>query len=67
MKWPRVLFIKQRARSFNFRESYEKQALILVNYGHAQGRDILELAQNIQRSVLEKFFITLEMEVNLIQ
>jgi UDP-N-acetylmuramate dehydrogenase len=46
---------------------YEKQALILVNYGHAQGRDILELAQNIQRSVLEKFFITLEMEVNLIQ
>ena len=46
---------------------YEKQALILVNYGHAQGRDILELAQNIQRSVLEIFFITLEMEVNLIQ
>lgn len=46
---------------------YEKQALILVNYGYAQGRDILELAQNIQRSVLEKFFITLEMEVNLIQ
>jgi UDP-N-acetylmuramate dehydrogenase len=46
---------------------YEKQALILVNFGHAQGRDVLELAQNIQRSVLEKFFITLEMEVNLIQ
>lgn len=46
---------------------YEKQALILVNYGHAQGGDILELAQNIQRSVLEKFFIVLEMEVNLIQ
>jgi len=46
---------------------YEKQALILVNYGHAQGGDVLELAQKIQTSVLEKFSITLEMEVNLIQ
>ncbi len=46
---------------------YVKQALILVNYGHAQGRDILELAQNIQKSVLEKYCIKLEMEVNLIQ
>lgn len=46
---------------------YDKQALILVNYGHAQGGDILELAQNIQRSVLEKYFILLEMEVNIIE
>ncbi len=46
---------------------YEKQALILVNYGHAKGGDVLELAQKIQTSVLEKFSITLEMEVNLIQ
>lgn len=46
---------------------YDKQALILVNYGDAQGKDLLELAQNIQRSVLEKYFILLEMEVNIIE
>ena len=42
------------------------QALILVNYGHATGIDILILATEIRTSVKAKFDIELEMEVNII-
>ena len=45
---------------------YDKQALILVNYGRATGRDILALAEKIEASVFDKFGVHLEMEVNLI-
>jgi UDP-N-acetylmuramate dehydrogenase len=45
---------------------YDKQALILVNYGRATGRDILALAEKIEASVFDKFRISLEKEVNLI-
>jgi UDP-N-acetylmuramate dehydrogenase len=42
------------------------QALVLVNYGHASGRDILELSGQIVQSVQEKFDVTLEREVNVV-
>lgn len=42
---------------------HENQALVLVNKGNACGKDILELAQMIQTSVLEKFGIQLQPEV----
>jgi len=45
---------------------YEKQALVLVNYGHASGEEILDLARAIIASVNAKFGITLTPEVNLI-
>ena len=46
---------------------YEKQALVLVNYGGGTGKDILDLASRIQASVHEKFGISISMEVNVIQ
>jgi len=45
---------------------HTNQALVLVNYGQATGSQILALAQKIKHSVLEKFGVTLEMEVNVI-
>jgi len=41
------------------------QALVLVNYGNASGLEILNLAERIKISVLEKFGVALEPEVNI--
>lgn len=45
---------------------HSPQALVLVNYGHATGSEMLELATAIQSSIKAKFEIDLEMEVNVI-
>jgi UDP-N-acetylmuramate dehydrogenase len=43
-----------------------KHVLALTNAGNATATDIAELAKNAQKSVFEKFGITLEAEVNLV-
>jgi UDP-N-acetylmuramate dehydrogenase len=44
---------------------HPQQALVLVNYGNANGLEILHLAQEIQKDVYANFGINLEMEVNI--
>jgi len=45
---------------------HNEQALVLINLGNAKGTEILNLAQEVQKSVFEKFGVNLEMEVNVI-
>ncbi|WP_437881157.1 UDP-N-acetylmuramate dehydrogenase [Pseudomonas sp. LRF_L74] len=42
------------------------QALVLVNYGDAQGQQLLDLARRIQADILQRFGVTLEIEPNVL-
>jgi len=46
--------------------TYEKQALIIINYGNATGDEIKNFADEIKLAVKNKFNIDLEYEVNII-
>lgn len=55
-----------KGKTFGNYGVHKDQALVLVNYGGASGRDILELSQKIIQDIREKFNIELVREVNII-
>ena len=55
-----------KGKNFGNYGVHKDQALVLVNYGNANGDDIKKLAQSITHSIWETFGIQLETEVNII-
>ncbi|WP_307757782.1 UDP-N-acetylmuramate dehydrogenase [uncultured Mediterranea sp.] len=55
-----------KGRSLGRAGVHDKQALVLVNLGGADGSDILALSDAVQKSVSDKFGITIRPEVNFI-
>lgn len=55
-----------KGKNFGTYGVHKDQALVLVNYGNAEGNDIKKLSQSIKHSIWEMFGIQLEIEVNII-
>lgn len=55
-----------KGKTFENYGVHKKQALVLVNYGGAKGKDILELSKLIQETVSRIFEINIEAEVNIL-
>ncbi len=68
MKVPAAWLISQCGwKGFRDRDAgvYPEQPLVLVNYGQADGGQLVHLANTMMRSVYDRFRITLEPEVNI--
>lgn len=66
IKIPAAWLIEQcgwKGKRFGDAGVHINQPLVLVNYGHATGQQILHLSEQIRNSVLDKFGITIESEV----
>lgn len=69
IKIPAAWLIEQcgwKGKTFDNIGVHKHQALVLVNYGRGEGKNIWRLAKEIQSSVKERFDILLQPEVNVI-
>lgn len=55
-----------KGKTFGNYGVHKQQALVLVNYGGAKGKDILSLARLIQKTIKRIYSINIETEVNII-
>jgi len=69
VKVPAAWLIEQcgfKGKRYGDTGTHEKQALVLVNYGNAKGKDIFKLAKKIQKTIKETYNINLDIEVNVL-
>jgi len=69
VKVPAAWLIEQlgfKGKQFGNVGVYDKQPLVLVNHGNASGKEVYDLSEKIKASVLDKFNILLNTEVNII-
>jgi len=55
-----------KGKAFGPVRMYEKQALVLVNQGGANAKQVLNLMKKVQRAVKKKFGLDIQAEVNII-
>lgn len=55
-----------KGRTFGTYGVHKNQALVLVNYGESEGKDIYDLSTQIIEDIYEKFGVLLEREVNIV-